>query len=50
MLNRVTPAHYAALPGVDHTRPTPGISEGEQPPAPAAAATDGDGGINKKKI
>ena len=49
MLNRVTPAHYAALPGVDHTRPTPGISEGEQPPAPAAAATDGDGKPIKKK-
>ena len=40
VLNRVTPQHYAALPGVDHSRPTPGISEGEAPAVVAAGKGD----------
>lgn len=48
VLNRVTPQHYAALPGVDHSRPTPGISEGEVKPS-SAALTNGDAPVKPKR-
>ncbi len=46
ILNRVTPAHYAQLPGVDQSRPTLGVSEGTTPPTTAGGS---DGAAAKPK-